>query len=52
MPGLALAVSRVGFAAVTTFVALLFARRGWEPAWLAFTALSIARWYVVKIGHA
>jgi MFS family permease len=42
VPGLALAVSGVGFGAVTTFVALLFAERGWQPAWLAFTALSIA----------
>jgi MFS family permease len=42
VPGLALAVSGVGFAAVTTFVALLFAANGWQPAWLAFTALSVA----------
>jgi MFS family permease len=42
VPGLALAVSGVGFAAITTFTALLFAQRGWHPAWLAFTALSVA----------
>jgi MFS family permease len=42
LPGLALAISGVGFGAVTTFIALLFAARGWSPAWLAFTALSIA----------
>jgi MFS family permease len=42
VPGTALAVSGVGFAAVTTFVALLFAERGWGPAWAAFTALSTA----------
>jgi MFS family permease len=42
VPGLALAVSGVGFAAVTTFTALLFAQQGWQPAWLAFTALSLA----------
>jgi len=42
VPGLALAISGVGFGAVTTFVALLFAERGWQPIWLAFTALSVA----------
>jgi MFS family permease len=42
VPGLALALSGVGFAAVTTFVVLLFAQHGWGPAWLAFTALSLA----------
>jgi len=42
VPGLALAVSGVGVAAVTTFTSLLFAANGWEPAWLAFTALSVA----------
>jgi MFS family permease len=42
LPGIALAISGVGFAAVTTFVALLFAERGWGPVWLAFTALSVA----------
>src|SRR5206468_9280995 len=42
VPGLALAMSGVGFAAVTTFVVLLFAEHGWGPAWAAFTALSTA----------
>jgi len=42
VPGLGLAVSGVGFGAVTTFVVLLFAEHGWGPAWLAFTALSVA----------
>lgn len=42
VPGLGLAISGVGFGAVTTFVALLFARHGWGPTWLAFTVLSVA----------
>jgi MFS family permease len=42
VPGLALALSGVGFGAITTFIALLFAQRGWSPVWLAFTALSVA----------
>jgi MFS family permease len=41
-PGLGLALSGVGFGAITTFIALLFADRGWDAAWIAFTALSIA----------
>jgi MFS family permease len=40
LPGLGLAISGVGFNAVTTFIALLFAERGWSPVWLAFTAFS------------
>src|SRR4051812_20397271 len=32
LPGLGVAVSGVGFGAVTTFVVLLFAERGWGPA--------------------
>jgi MFS family permease len=42
VPGLGLALSGVGFGAITTFIVLLFAQHGWGPAWLAFTALSIA----------
>jgi predicted MFS family arabinose efflux permease len=42
LPGLGLAISGVGFGAVTTFIALLFAERGWNPVWLAFTAFSVA----------
>src|SRR5439155_4128177 len=42
LPGLGVAISGVGFGAITTFVVLLFAEQGWGPAWLAFTALSVA----------
>src|SRR4051812_22065444 len=41
-PGVALALSGVGFAAITTFVPLLFLERGWSHAWLALTTFSIA----------
>ena len=42
MPGVALALSGIGFAAIITFVPLLFAERGWSHAWLAFTSFSAA----------
>ena len=42
MPGLGLAISGVGFGAITTFIVLLFGQNGWEKAWLALTLLSVA----------
>jgi MFS family permease len=36
-PGLGLALSSIGFGAITTFVVLLFAQNGWEHAWLGLT---------------
>lgn len=42
VPGLGLALSSVGFGAITTFAALLFADRGWGPASVAFTAFGVA----------
>ncbi len=42
LPGLGSALGSVGFGAVTTFVALLFASRGWANGWLAYTAYAVA----------
>jgi MFS family permease len=42
VPGLGSALGSVGFGAVTTFVALLFANRGWADGWLAYTAYAVA----------
>ncbi len=42
VPGLGLALSSVGFGAITTFIVLLFAQHGWSLAWLALTAVSAA----------
>ena len=42
LPGVGLAISGVGFGAVTTFLVLLFAQHGWGQAWLAITLLSLA----------
>ena len=47
MPGIGLAFSSIGFGAITTFVVLLFAQRGWGHAWLGlstfFTAFVLGR---------
>jgi MFS family permease len=42
VPGFGAALGSVGFGAVTTFVALLFANRGWANGWLAYTAYAVA----------
>jgi MFS family permease len=42
VPGLGSALASVGFGAVTTFAALLFADRGWAHGWLAYTAYAVA----------
>src|SRR5205085_1050740 len=42
IPGFGSALGSVGFGAVTTFVALLFANRGWANGWLAYTAYATA----------
>ena len=41
LPGTGLALSSVGFGAVTAFVSLLFAARGWTV-WPAFTSFAVA----------
>lgn len=42
VPGLASALSSVGFGAMTAFVVLLFAQQGWSRGWLAYTAFATA----------
>jgi MFS family permease len=42
VPGFGSALGSVGFGAVTTFAALLFADRGWANGWLAYTAYAVA----------
>jgi MFS family permease len=41
-PGLGLALSGVGFGAITAFVVLLFADRGWNPVWPGITVFAVA----------
>ncbi len=42
IPGLAMAFSSVGYGVMTAFAVLLFVQRGWQPAWLSFTAFAAA----------
>jgi MFS family permease len=40
VPGFASALSSVGFGALTAFITLLFATRGWERGWLGYSAFA------------
>jgi MFS family permease len=52
VPGFGLALTSLGFGAVTGFVALLFAARGWTPGWPAFTAFALCFMFArVVLGH-
>jgi predicted MFS family arabinose efflux permease len=42
VPGLGLALSSLGFGAMTAFVTLLFALRGWTPTWPGLTLFALA----------
>lgn len=42
LPGLGLSLASLGYGAMTAFAVLYFAQRGWEPAWLSFTAFATA----------
>jgi MFS family permease len=42
LPGVGLALSSIGFGAVTTFVALLFAAKSWSPVWLPLSVFALA----------
>ncbi len=41
-PGFGLAFASIGFGGMTAFSVLLFAERGWAPAWLSFTLFAVA----------
>jgi MFS family permease len=40
VPCIGMALSGVGFGAITTFISLRFVERGWSPVWLAFSAFA------------
>jgi MFS family permease len=42
MPGIGLAFSSIGFAAISTFIVLLFSQHGWNLGWLAVTVFAVA----------
>lgn len=42
LPGLGAALSSVGYCAILAFSSLLYADRGWQPVWLAFTTFGTA----------
>ncbi|MCC5091047.1 arabinose transporter [Xanthomonas campestris] len=42
VPGVAMALSSVGYGIMTAFAVLLFTQRDWHPAWMSFTAFAVA----------
>ena len=42
VPGLAMAFSSLGYGIMMAFAVLLFVQKGWQPAWLSFTAFAVA----------
>jgi MFS family permease len=42
LPGLGMAFAGLGYGTMTAFAVLLFVQRGWQPAWLSFTAFAVA----------
>ncbi|PZW92805.1 putative MFS family arabinose efflux permease [Burkholderia sp. 28_3] len=42
LPGLGMAFPGLGYGIMTAFSVLLFVQRGWQPAWLSFTAFAAA----------
>jgi MFS family permease len=42
LPGLGAAFASLAYGAMTAFAVLLFVERGWQPAWLSFTAFAVA----------
>ena len=52
VPGLGLALTSLGFGAITGFVALLFAARSWDPVWPPFTAFALCFMVArILLGH-
>ncbi len=42
LPGMGMAFAGIGYGTMTAFAVLLFVQRGWQPAWLSFTAFAVA----------
>lgn len=42
LPGIGMAFAGIGYGTMTAFAVLLFVQRGWQPAWLSFTAFAAA----------
>ncbi len=42
LPGTGMAFAGLAYGVMTAFSVLLFVQRGWQPAWLAFTAFAVA----------